>query len=589
MSASACLTLGGIHLLIWLKQRTAWGSLLFSLSAAATGFIAACELWMMRSVTTAEFGAAVRWLHLPVWVLVLAIVGFVRVYLRAGRPWLAWTVCTLRTLSLVLDFSLAPNLNYREINALRQLSFLGDSISVAEGVPNRWMLIGQASVALLAVFLIDATIVVWRRGDRRQALTLGSSLSLFVLAGTAQSFLIFWDVLHMPTTLTLFYMGIVFAMGYELSGDALRGGQIDGNQQRADEKFQLAVEASPNGIVLVNSDGRIVLVNTEMERLFGWSRGDLIGQEAERLVPERFRGAPELRTMGAGREVFALRKDGTEFPVEIGLSPIQSAEGELFLTVVVDITARKRAEAEALQQRAELAHLSRVTMLGELSGSMAHELNQPLTAILSNAQAAQRFLAQNPPDLDEVREILTDIVDQDKRAGEVIRRLRVLLKKGEVQQQPLDINDVVQDVLKLIRSDLQNQGVAARAALAPDLPAVRGDRVQLQQVLLNLVMNACDAVTGNARADRRVILRTERPDGDVVRVSVSDFGAGIAAAPVEEVFEPFFTTKAQGLGLGLSVCRSIIAAHGGKLWAVNNPERGATFHFTLPVQPEAEP
>jgi two-component system sensor kinase FixL len=379
-----------------------------------------------------------------------------------------------------------------------------------------------------------------------------------------------------------------------------RAGLPDRDEQRSDEKFRLAVEASPNGIVLVDRDGRIVLVNTETERLFGYARKELIGRDAHVLVPARFRGAqphhgsgflaaPEARATGAGRELFALRKDGTEFPVEIGLSPIQSAEGELVLTVIVDITARKRAEAEAVRQRSELAHLSRVTMLGELSGSMAHELNQPLTAILSNAQAAQRFLAQDPIDLDEVRAILADIVEQDKRAGEVIRRLRMLLKKGEVQQQPLDVNDVVQDVLKLIRSDLQNHGVTARTALALDLPAVSGDRVQLQQVLLNLVMNACDAVNGNAPVDRRVVVRTELSAEEVVRVSVSDRGEGIAPGALEQVFAPFFTTKAQGLGLGLSVCRSIIAAHGGKLWAANNPDRGATFLFTLPVHPGAGP
>jgi two-component system sensor kinase FixL len=379
-----------------------------------------------------------------------------------------------------------------------------------------------------------------------------------------------------------------------------RAAPQDASQPREDQTFRLTVEASPNGIVLVRRDGRILLVNTATERLFGFTRDELVGRDVETLVPERFRrghpghrtgfvAAPEARTMGAGRELFALRKDGTEFPVEIGLSPIQSAEGVLILTVVVDISARKKAEAEALQQRAELAHLSRVTMLGELSGSMAHELNQPLTAILSNAQAAQRFLSHDPIDLDEVRDILADIVEQDKRAGDVIRRLRVLLKKGEVQQQPLDVNDVVQDVLRLTRSDLQNQGVAAHATLAPALPLVVGDRVQLQQVLLNLVINACDAVNGNARADRRVTVSTEFSVGGGVHVSVADCGVGMASDKLEQVFDPFFTTKTHGLGLGLSVCRSIITAHGGTLWAANNPDRGATFHFTLPVGAESHP
>ena len=216
-------------------------------------------------------------------------------------------------------------------------------------------------------------------------------------------------------------------------------------------------------------------------------------------------------------------------------------------------------------------------------------MNQPLTAILSNAQAAQRFLAHDNADLNEVRDILADIVAEDKRAGEVIRRLRLLLKKGEVQHQPFDLNEAVREVLKLVRSDLVNQGVAVHTELAPALPAVNADRVQLQQVLLNLVMNACDAMAGGLAGDRKLIIRTGLAGDEGIRVSVADRGAGLAPENLEKAFEPFFTTKVQGMGLGLSVCRTIINAHGGKLWAANNPERGATFHFTLPASTEANP
>jgi two-component system, LuxR family, sensor kinase FixL len=250
--------------------------------------------------------------------------------------------------------------------------------------------------------------------------------------------------------------------------------------------------------------------------------------------------------------------------------------------VSLDITARKQAELEVQQQRSELAHLSRVTMLGELSGSLAHELNQPLTAILSNAQAAQRFLAHDKVDLVELRAILADIVAEDKRAGEIIHRLRLLLKKGEVQYQPIDVNNLVLEVLKLMRSDLVNHGVTAQTDFAPDLPVVHGDRVQFQQVLLNLVMNACDAMNSVASGKRQLSVRTKSVAGPCVEVSVSDCGHGIPADMLEKIFEPFFTTKAHGMGLGLSVCRSIITAHDGKLWAENNPGRGATFYFTKP-------
>jgi C4-dicarboxylate-specific signal transduction histidine kinase len=250
----------------------------------------------------------------------------------------------------------------------------------------------------------------------------------------------------------------------------------------------------------------------------------------------------------------------------------------------LDITKRKQAELEAARQRNQMAHLSRVTMLGELSGSIAHELNLPLSAILFNAQAAQRILANGQADLAEVREILNDIVTEDKRAGEVIRRLRLWLKKGEVHQHSLRINKVVQDVLKLIRSDLMNQKVTVDCELARNLPTVTGDPIQLQQVLLNLVVNACDAMTNCNTPERRLLIRTGIENGSsAVAVSVSDRGGSIPEEKLEQIFEPFFTTKAKGLGLGLSVCRTIIAAHRGKLWATNNADCGATFHFSLPI------
>ena len=224
-----------------------------------------------------------------------------------------------------------------------------------------------------------------------------------------------------------------------------------------------------------------------------------------------------------------------------------------------------------------------MTTLGELSGSIAHELSLPLSAILSNAQAAQRVLAHGGADLTEVREILNDIVSEDQRASEVIQRLRQWLKKGEVQQHSLRINEVVEDVLKLIHSDLVNQHVTVDVELGRNLPFVTGDPVQLQQVLLNLVVNACDAMTNCDTPTRWVLIRTGIESGSAVIVSVTDQGRRIPEEKMEQIFEPFFTTKEEGMGLGLSVCRTIITAHRGKLWATNNTDRGATFHFSLPT------
>jgi len=252
-----------------------------------------------------------------------------------------------------------------------------------------------------------------------------------------------------------------------------------------------------------------------------------------------------------------------------------------------DLAAQRHAELEAKEQRLQLTHLTRVALLGQLSGALAHELNQPLTAILSNAQAAQHFLAADRIDPDELREILGDIVAADQRAGEVIRRLRALFKKGETQFQLLDANDVVREALDLAHGDLVTRHIEVSTDLAPRLPAVTADRVQLQQVLLNLLINASEAMSANTADERRLTVSTQPLAGGGVEVSVADRGPGIPEDRQPRLFEPFFTTKPQGLGLGLSISRSIVTAHGGRLWSTNNPYRGATFHVALPHEPGA--
>ena len=249
----------------------------------------------------------------------------------------------------------------------------------------------------------------------------------------------------------------------------------------------------------------------------------------------------------------------------------------LLLAVVLE--ERARAAREAHEQRLQLAHLSRVAMLGEMSGGLAHELNQPLTAILSNAQAAQAFIAKKTASDAELLEILRDIVAAVQRAGQVIKRLRALFKRGETNMGRLDANEVVREVMSLAHGDLATRSIAAELRFEPLLPAIRGDRIQLQQVMLNLIMNAAEAMAGGEK--RRLAVRTAAAEGCVC-VSFADSGAGFAPELHEKLFEPYYTTKPLGLGLGLSISRSIVAAHGGRLWAVPTPGGGATFHIALP-------
>jgi two-component system sensor kinase FixL len=376
----------------------------------------------------------------------------------------------------------------------------------------------------------------------------------------------------------------------------MRGVSIDVTERRQmQERFRLSVDASPNGVVLANAAGKILLTNRRADEMLGYAPEELLGQPVENLVPLRYRDdhvnnrsgfhrTPKSRAMGGGRELHALRKDGSEFPVEIGISPVESPEGTLVLSVIADITARRQAEEEARRHRDELAHVTRVTTLSELSGSLAHELNQPLAIILANAQAAQRLMAQSPPDLVEVKDILSDIVEEDRRAGEVIQRLRALLKRGEIKMLPVSFNEIATEVLHLTHADLIGRGVTVSRNLAQKLPLVAGDRVQLQQVLLNLVLNAADAMAANPAGCRQIDVSTS-VEGNAARLSVRDGGCGLPE-DVEQLFEPFFTTKQHGLGMGLAICRSIVSAHGGRLRAEPHPERGAVFNLEIPVCPD---
>jgi len=389
----------------------------------------------------------------------------------------------------------------------------------------------------------------------------------------------------------------------------------------SEERWSMLAENSSAGIALIAPNGRFLAANLALQEMLGYTESELQGRTVADISYEEDRTDTEARLADAHegqRRVYRVekryrRKDGRVIWVDVSsvLVPATGNNSAFFSVVIVDITKRKRAEEQLHQKEIslreaqnELAHFSRVTTMGELAASIAHEVNQPLSGMVTNANAGLRWLAGDSPNLAEAREAIRRIVRDGNRANDVISRMRALFKKAPAGKEPVDINEVVQEVLVLAQTELQKNRISLRTQFANDLPILRGDKIQLQQVILNLVINGIEAMSGVAEDERELWVSSQKltetlgeadketmgsndlidSESAYALIAVRDSGPGLSAAELQRVFDTFYTTKSQGMGMGLAICRSIIEAHDGRLWVTTNPPRGAVFQFTLPTE-----
>jgi PAS domain S-box-containing protein len=371
----------------------------------------------------------------------------------------------------------------------------------------------------------------------------------------------------------------------------------------SEERWRKLFETSSAGIALVALDGRYLAANLALQKMLGYTEEELRGLTTPKVTHEEDRPETEAilaecvegRPRSYRQTKRYRRKDGSVIWADVSstMVPATGDKPGFFATVVVDITERKRAEEELRNKeislreaQSELAHVSRVTMMGELAASIAHEVSQPLAGIVTNANASLRWLGAESPNLEEARESIRRIIRDGNRSSDVVSRMRTLFKKVYTATESLDINQAIEEVVTLTEREVQRSNVTLYMELAPDLPPVTGDRVQLQQVVLNLFLNGIEAMRGLENRARNLIIRTQRGEAGEVRVAVQDSGIGFDPDSAERMFDPFHTTKPGGLGMGLSISRSIVESHGGRLWAVSNDGPGATFQFTLFERPK---
>lgn len=378
---------------------------------------------------------------------------------------------------------------------------------------------------------------------------------------------------------------------------ALPYGATDRNLREREARLRSVIETALDGVVIIDKKGRMQSFSPAAERLFGYDEREVVGRNVSMLMPspyreehdgylERYLGTGEKRIIGIGRVVVGQRKDGGTFPMELAVGEFL-LEGERYFTGFVrDVSERQSRERRLLDAQAQIRHLSRVSEMGEMASAIAHELNQPLTAIVNYVEASRRTIVTTETKVpDRVHDYMEKAVVQAGRAGEIIRRLREFLRKGEVGRAPEAVNPMVEEASALALIGTAELGVRAFMRLGDGLPEVLIDKIQIQQVVLNLIRNSVEAMAGTVR--KELTIATDLRD-DAVLVAVADTGPGLSAEVASRLFQPFLTTKENGMGLGLSICRSIVEAHGGRIWADGGTNGGTVFYFTLPMAPPTD-
>jgi two-component system sensor kinase FixL len=371
-----------------------------------------------------------------------------------------------------------------------------------------------------------------------------------------------------------------------------------GEYAMASADLRALLNAAVDAIVVIDEAGRIRTFNAAAERLFGYSAEEAVDANVDLLMAEpdrsqhalyikRYLQGGEPRIIGVGREVQGRRKSGEVFPISLSVGEARDGAGRRFVGIIRDLSSQREAEQRARSLEARLAHMGRFSLMGEMAAGIAHEINQPLSAIATYAQAAKRLMQREQPDLTVLTDICRKVDEQALRAGQVIENLRKFIRKQDIEQQRLDVNRVVAAVVDLIEADARAEGIRVRTEYAPDLPTVRSNAIQLQEVLLNLTRNSVDAMRKGMHKDQGIVIATEATEGGGVRIVVMDHGHGVSRQLGDNIFHPFITTKVDGLGVGLAISRTIVQSYGGSLTYRDNPDGGAIFLVELPPEKDA--
>lgn len=596
LCTTASLMLGLMQIFLWFHARRSPVYLLMSLACLSAAATAMSELSLMYASSATIYAEILRWQNVAVFLLLVSLVWAVYLHLGTGRRWLALVITMLWVVAIVINFTSPSGIVFAEIQALKQLTtYWGETFVGVVGIRNPWLIITEIASFLIIVFFSDAALRSWRRGLHRRAVAVGIGAVSFIVIAGIHSPLVDAGIVETPYMVGFAFLTMVLALSYELVVSAVQASRYAREIEASNKRWHALMSNVQLSVLGIDRNCRIEYVNPFFERLSGYSAEELNGQPATRIVPEA--DAEELKSrLDIASEIgprpksqwTILCRSGERRQFMCSTVPQESPEGsyEGVITIAEDITERRQMERELAVARHEMERLMRANMLGELASALAHELNQPLAAVLSNAQAARRLLDSDALKPDELREILDDIVRDDRRASEVIARIRSMVRKGEAQCQPIQVKHAVRAVVELMRGELETQKVRLNVTLADDSPAVVANLIDIEQVIMNLVMNAVRAVKDQPEEERWIAIETTHRN-EHVHLVVEDSGAGIPEDVMGLIFEPFFTTKSLGIGMGLAICRRIVEAQSGRIRAENRDTGGARISVQLPTAHQA--
>lgn len=590
MCVAVCWVMALLHLCIAVLGHHRRANLLVVLMAVGAGAVALSEIINMKATDLANAERTLIISEFFLVALVVPIPWFVQIRFGTGRRWLVVLASLMWLSAITLSIPFPGGQTFSEIISLTPLTtFWGEPFMQIEGIRSPLALLGDLSVLVILIYVADASIRLWRRRDhRRRALMVGGSIILFFVAAMAHVPLVDLGLLQLPYMIGLSFMPIVASMSLEMVQDVVASSRLSRQVAANEARWSTLLDNIHLLVVGLDRGGRLSYVNPHLCQVIGYQPEELLGEHfAPFIAPhdlpvvrKRFAGAID-GTIHEETQSRLRTKTGDDRTIRWSIVLLHDESGSVSGTVSVgtDLTERLRAEQALRETKVTLERAHSLNLLGELSAALAHEINQPLTAILSNAQAARRFMSMENPELDEVRAILDDIIDDDKRAGGVIRRLRTLMRPGPIKIEICDLHRIIHDTLDLCREDLL--GIDVDLDLAAEDPLVNAGRVELQQVLMNLVSNARQAMDGCPV--RTLGISTTNENGWLL-VRVCDTGTGIPNELLSGIFEPFTSTRPEGFGMGLAICRRLLEVHACEIEAKNRPQGGAEFIVKIPTR-----